>query len=266
MHPRGSPRRMEMVPAMELMDETLPPSLPVPTGGTSRPRALPLEVDGAPPERIGPYRVIERLGVGGMGVVYKCHDETLNRHVALKVLQQKFASDEHYRRRFHREARTIASLSHPAIAHVYGIGESPSAAGPVIYIIMELVDGPSAETVIQREGALPLERAALLVRDTALGLEAAFAKGIVHRDVKPSNLLVTGGGSVKIVDFGLAKEIGSENSMTAEGIVLGTPHFISPEQGRGRPVDHRSDIYSLGATLYNLVTGHPPFDGASQVS
>ena len=257
---------MEIVPAMSLTDETLPPSMPVPTGGTSRPRALPLEVDGTPPERIGPYRVIERLGVGGMGVVYKCHDETLNRHVALKVLQQKFASDEHYRRRFHREARTIASLSHPAIAHVYGIGESPSAAGPVIYIIMELVDGPSAETVIQREGALSLERAAALVRDTALGLEAAFAKGIVHRDVKPSNLLVTGGGSVKIVDFGLAKEIGSENSMTAEGIVLGTPHFISPEQGRGRPVDHRSDIYSLGATFYNLLTGRPPFDGTSQVS
>jgi len=262
---RAAGRSQEVILNQALPDETLPPSLPVPTGG-ARPRAQPLEVDGTPPDRIGPYRVIERLGVGGMGVVYKCHDETLNRHVALKVLQQKFASDEHYRQRFHREARTIASLSHPAIAHVYGIGESPSPSGPVIYIIMELVDGPSAETLIQREGALPLDRAVALVRDTALGLEAAFAKGIVHRDVKPSNLLVTGGGgSVKIVDFGLAKEIGS-NSMTAEGIVLGTPHFISPEQGRGRPVDHRSDIYSLGATLYNLVTGRPPFDGASQVS
>src|SRR5688572_16949328 len=230
MHPRGSPRRMEMVPAMELMDETLPPSLPVPTGGTSRPRALPLEVDGAPPERIGPYRVIERLGVGGMGVVYKCHDETLNRHVALKVLQQKFASDEHYRRRFHREARTIASLSHPAIAHVYGIGEVESVSGPVVYILMELVAGPSVETLLQRDGALPVARALDLVRDTARGLDAAFAKGIVHRDIKPSNLLVTPSGGVKIVDFGLAKEVGGENSMTAEGIVLGTPHYISPEQ------------------------------------
>jgi hypothetical protein len=122
------------------------------------------------------------------------------------------------------------------------------------------------EALLQREGAIPLDRAVRLVRDTALGLQAALAKGIVHRDVKPSNLLVSGTGSVKIVDFGLAKELGGKNSMTAEGIVLGTPHYISPEQGRGRAVDHRSDIYSLGATFYNLVTGKPPFEGTSQVS
>jgi serine/threonine protein kinase len=254
------------------MDDTLPPKKPVPVPGTTRSlrtlssgRAAALQGSEAP-EAIGPYSVVERLGIGGMGVVFKCRDATLDRFVAIKVLQEKYAADDHYRQRFLREARTIASLSHPSIAHVYGIGEEGNSVEHLIYIVMELVDGPSVEALLQRDGSIPIDRSVRLVRDTALGLQAAFAKGIVHRDIKPSNLLVNATGDVKIVDFGLAKEVGGKNSMTAEGIVLGTPHYISPEQGRGRAVDHRSDIYSLGATFYNLVTGKPPFEGTSQVS
>jgi serine/threonine protein kinase len=264
------------------MDETLPPKIPLPSPGILSPargraEAETAEIDAEALNLIGSYRVVKKLGIGGMGVVYKCEDEVLKRFVAIKVLRQKYAGDEHYRRRFHREAQTIASLSHPSVAHVYGMGEveRPGAppgrlAGeplvPLIYIVMEYVDGPSVESLLQIEGRLSLERAASMVRDTALGLKEALSKGIVHRDVKPSNLLVTASGAIKIVDFGLAKELGGQNSMTDEGMVVGTPHYISPEQGRGRPVDHRSDIYSLGATFYHMATGRPPFEGTSQVS
>jgi tRNA A-37 threonylcarbamoyl transferase component Bud32 len=255
---------------MGLNDETLPPQNPFPGSSTAKgsTRGAPSPADGAE-ERLttlGPYRVVEKLGSGGMGVVYKCDEPALRRFVAIKVLRGKFSNDEGYRRRFVREAQTIASLSHPAIAHVYGIGEVDERTGKLLYIVMEHVDGESIEHILERDDKVPVERALSLVRQTALGLRAAHAKGIVHRDVKPSNLLVDSQGSVKIVDFGLAKDLGNANSITDEGIVMGTPHYISPEQGRGWVVDHRSDIYSLGATFYHMVTGHPPFEGSSQVS
>jgi len=252
-------------------DETLPPSKPFPSSSTGSGGGI--SVGAKTPEpgeealtSIGPYEVVEKLGSGGMGVVYKCHDASLRRFVAVKVLRKKFSGDKSYQRRFRREAQTIASLSHSCVAHVYGIGEVGTEADPLLYIVMEHVDGPSVERLLAQETKLPVDRALSIVRDTALGLKAAHAKGIVHRDIKPSNLLVTGDGTVKIVDFGLAKELTSPNSFTDEGVVMGTPHYISPEQGRGRGVDHRSDIYSLGATFYHLVTGKPPFEGSSQVS
>ncbi|MBI4604641.1 MAG: serine/threonine protein kinase [Planctomycetes bacterium] len=218
------------------------------------------------PAAIGPYRVVERIGSGGMGVVYRCEDPALKRFCAVKVLRSKFSGDPHYEERFRREAQTIASLSHPAVAHVYGIGETFEDGERLLYIVMEHVDGPSIERMLEAEKRLPAPRALALARETALGLKAAQAKGIVHRDIKPSNLLVSSSGALKIVDFGLAKELSGKNSLTDEGIVLGTPHYLSPEQGRGKPVDHRSDIYSLGATLYHMLTGRPPFEGTSQVS
>ena len=253
------------------MDDTLPPRnlfpSPAVTPGSPVPSSMETaEFDSITTGSIGAYSIVERLGVGGMGVVYKCRDEPLHRFVAIKILRRKYAGDEHYRRRFQREAQTIASLSHPSVAHVYGIGELERPEGPLTYIVMEYVEGPSLEALLHKEGRIPLPKAAALLRQTALGLREAFWKGIVHRDIKPSNIIVTASGGVKIVDFGLAKELKGQNSMTDEGIVLGTPHYISPEQGQGRPVDHRSDVYSLGSTFYHMLTGRPPFEGNSQVS
>lgn len=252
-------------------DETLPPQKLF--AGTALERSTPPQGDRAsgPAEdddllEIGGFSVLEKLGSGGMGVVYKCADIALRRFVAIKVLRRKYSRDENYQRRFRREAQTIASLSHASIAHVYGIGEVETTSGPLLYIVMEHVDGPSLERELASRGRLPPARVLELLRQSAAGLKSASLKGIVHRDIKPSNLLLTAAGELKIVDFGLAKELGTDASITDEGIVLGTPHYISPEQGRGQPVDHRSDMYSLGATAYHLVTGRPPFEGGSQVS
>ncbi len=228
-----------------------------------------IEDGGRLPERIGPYRVVRQLGTGSMGIVYHCRDDDLARDVAVKVLRPQYSDEESYRTRFRREARAVASLSHPAVVQIYGIQETAATAGapPTTYIVMELVDGLSADEILDESGPLDVDRAIAWIRDAAAGLREAAAKNLIHRDVKPSNLLVTPDDHVKIVDFGLAKDIGgAENSLTQEGLVLGTPHYISPEQGRGRKVDHRSDIYSLGATMYHFLTGRPPFEGDSHVS
>ncbi len=256
---------------MSAIDETLPPQKPFPscTEEPHFPANVGRNLDDPGEEALstmGPYRVVEKLGSGGMGVVYKCDDPGLKRFVAVKVLRKKYSNDESYQRRFRREAQTIASLSHASVAHIYGIGEVGTSTGSFLYIVMEYLDGPSIEKLLAIEKKLPIKLATELARDTALGLKAAFAKGIVHRDIKPSNLLVSPSSGLKIVDFGLAKELRGENSLTDDGIVMGTPHYISPEQGRGHPVDHRSDIYSLGATLYHMLTGQPPFEGPNQVS
>ncbi len=250
------------------MDETLPPKKPVWAGSTARAgvwsagESPPDEI----PEWIGQYQVVKKIGSGSMGNVYQCHDQTLGRQVAVKVLKPQFAVDEHYRRRFRREAQAVASLSHPCVVQVYSIHEEVSNPQDSAFIVMEFVDGRSADEFLAENGPVPVELAAAWVRDAASGLREAAAKAIIHRDVKPSNILVTPAGRAKIVDFGLAKELGAKNSLTQEGIVLGTPHYISPEQGRGRTLDHRADIYSLGATFYHLITGRPPFDGDSQIS
>lgn len=246
------------------MDETLPPSKPN-YAGAPEPTS-PRQLADTTPTAIGPYRVVEKLGTGSMGIVYRCHDPKLRRDVAVKVLRKRYSDDEHYRQRFQREAKAIASLSHPCVVSIHSIGEEITDSQHITYIVMELVEGHSADTLLHVEGAIPLARAACWVRDAATGLRAAAAKDLIHRDVKPSNLLLTDTGEVKIVDFGLAKDLTADNTLTEDGIVLGTPHYISPEQGRGQRVDHRSDIYSLGATFYHLITGHPPFERDSQVS
>ncbi|MCH2372865.1 MAG: serine/threonine protein kinase, partial [Planctomycetes bacterium] len=246
------------------MDETLPPSKPL-WKATTEPPAPPSGQQDQLPKRIGPYEVVHRMGAGSMGIVYRCHDPALNREVAVKVLRHRYAGDEHYQRRFRGEAKAAASLSHNCVVSIHGIHEQTSNEDQT-YIIMELVDGESVDALLERDGVAPIADAIRWVRDAASGLREAASKGLIHRDVKPSNLLLTKEGDVKIVDFGLAKNVRNENSLTEEGIVLGTPHYISPEQGRGKPVDHRSDIYSLGATFYHLVTGRPPFEGDSQVS
>ncbi len=249
------------------MDETLPPKKPVWTAAATTHASGRAAGDcaAAAPEWIGQYHVVKKIGSGSMGDVYRCHDQALGREVAVKVLKAQYAVDEHYRRRFRREARAVASLSHPCVVQIFGIHEN---AGPQdsAYIVMEFVDGCSADDFLAENGPVAIDLAARWVRDAASGLREAAAKDIIHRDVKPSNILVTPAGNAKIVDFGLAKELGAKNSLTQEGIVLGTPHYISPEQGRGRPLDHRADIYSLGATFYHLLTGRPPFEGDSQIA
>ena len=233
---------------------------------------------------LGPYRVDLKIGEGGMGVVYKAFDTALDRFVAIKVLKEKLLQNERYLVRLKREARAIASVSHPNVIQIFAFedgatstnGESGlssetdrnqlfNTAG-VPYIVMEFVDGESVEVRLKHGERYGIDEALELLLDAARGLQAALERGIVHRDVKPSNLLISTGGTLKIVDFGLSKDLDADASITDDGIVLGTPHYISPEQGQGHKVDHHSDIYSLGATFYHMITGRPVFDGDSHAS
>lgn len=213
--------------------------------------------------RVGVYAVQTVIGQGGMGVVYEAHDSDLERNVALKVLSRELCRNPRFIDRFRREARAAARLNHPNITHVYSIGEEAGNH----YFVMELVRGTNLADLVAKEGPLPIRKAVDITRQTAQGLRAAAQSQIIHRDVKPSNLLVTSDGEVKITDFGLAKAImGSAVELTTTGVVMGTPVYMSPEQGRGKDVDARSDIYSLGATLYFLLIGKPPFEGDSPIA
>jgi hypothetical protein len=194
-----------------------------------------------------------------MGVVYEGWDARLNRRVAIKTLWPALAPREEARERFLREARAAAAVSHPNVTQVYDIGSE----GGQVYFAMELMDGESLQQILEREGRLPEKRAVDVIRQAARGLQAAEERGIVHRDIKPSNLVYTADGTLKVTDFGLAKQLLTEKDLTLDGQTLGTPKYLSPEQASGAAVDARSDIYSLGATLYEMLTGRPPFDGAS---
>ena len=206
---------------------------------------------------VGPYRIEELLGTGGMGSVYRAYDERLDRRVALKQIRTAEAADRRTRKRFLREARAAAKLGHPAIVQVYDLLES----GGQDWIVMELVEGETLAGLLAA-GALDLGRLLSLGLDLASGLEAAHAQGIVHRDLKARNVLVTVDHRAKILDFGLAKRLpsdGDDSAITIEGHLLGTPAAMSPEQARGRQLDHRSDLFSLGSLLYEMMTGRSPF-------
>ena len=260
------------------MDETLPPQRPVGRKGEEPANAAPPGADtsfeetqemrlpeipvGSEELRLGTYLIEAKIGEGGMGKVYRCFDPTLKRRVAIKVLHDKYVRDERYKARFLREAQTVAGLSHPAVAQVYSIDTSDGS----LSIVMEHVSGKSLEELLEDEGNFPIRDGIELIRQATEGLRAALARGVIHRDVKPSNILVDEHNRVKIVDFGLAKELDTKSSLTDDGIVMGTPQYISPEQGRGLQVDQRSDIYSLGATFYHLITGRPPFEDRSQLA
>jgi len=251
------------------LNETLPPHRPLAESSRGRPPSSSVAPDGETKEvaldafpKLGAYRIEAKVSEGGMGKVYRSFDPTLERRVAVKVLHDKFGRDPHYRERFLREARTIASLNHPRVAQIYGIETIDES----LAIVMEYVDGSSLDMVVAERGKVPIGEVARWIRQAADGLRAAALQGIVHRDIKPSNLLLDRHGNVKIVDFGLAKDLGSCGTITDEGIVLGTPQYLSPEQGRGKSVDTRSDIYSLGATFFHLLTGRPPFDKHSQIA
>jgi predicted Ser/Thr protein kinase len=214
------------------------------------------------PERLGPYRVEERIGAGGMGVVYRALDEALQRHVALKTLLPALAADPEFVARFKREAQSAAALNHPNITQIYTIGQE----GPIPFFAMELIRGRSLEAIVKEKGAIPAAEATGYVLQAAKGLRHAAQKKLIHRDIKPSNLMLAEDGVLKITDFGLAKAARSETRLTATGDVLGSPGYISPEQASGAALDARSDIYSLGATFFHLVTGRLPFEAPTPVA
>ncbi len=216
--------------------------------------------------RLGAYQIVSPLGAGGMGEVYRAHDARLGRDVAIKVLPAGFAEDGQRLRRFEQEARALAALSHPNILAVYDVGHYEGAP----YLVMELLEG---ETLRERlaSGALPLGRAVELTLQIAYGLAAAHAKGLVHRDLKPANLSITKDGHLKILDFGLAKQATppgdlsqlptrDERSLTSEGLALGTPGYMSPEQVEGKPGDTRSDLFAVGVVLYEMLSGRRAFE------
>ncbi len=211
---------------------------------------------------LGPYRIHKNIGRGGMGHVFLAEHEETKQRVALKVLSPDLATHPDFVARFHREARLLAGLDDDCVARVFFSG----AAEGVPFFAMEFVEGRNLEEVLRDEGRLPPSRAFDLMVATARGLAAAAKRGLIHRDVKPTNLLLDGQGRLKLVDFGLARTVDSESRLTVTGAVIGTPYYLSPEQGLGKPVDMRSDIYSLGATFYHLLCGSVPFEAESPVA
>jgi serine/threonine protein kinase len=201
------------------------------------------------------YRLIERVGVGGMGTVWEAEDELLQRRVAVKILSDGLAGDEQVLGRFEREAKAVARLSGPHIAAVYDFGRDRADAP---YIVMELVEGETLAARLQREGPLPAPEAARIAADVADALEEAHREGIVHRDVKPSNIMLTRQGEVRVMDFGIAAAAWAESNTTT-GAVFGTAAYLSPEQAAGERATPSSDVYALGAVLYEMLAGTPPF-------
>ena len=206
------------------------------------------------------YELLEVIGTGGMAVVYKALCHRLNRLVAVKILKDEYSSDDEFRRRFRAEGEAVAMLSHPNIVQVFDV----SSADNVFYIVMELIDGISLKQYMQSKGVLNWKETLHFASQIAKGLEHAHSRGIVHRDIKPHNVMVLKNGSVKVMDFGIAQVMNKSSTLTKEA--LGSVHYISPEQAKGSYTDNRSDIYSLGVVMYEMMTGRPPYDGESPVA
>jgi len=208
------------------------------------------------------YELLERIGSGGMGTVWRARDTLLERDVAVKLLHEGLASDAAFAERFRREARAAARLGHPNIAAVYDTGEHDG----VPFIVMELVDGESLHARIKRDGPLTVKDTVRVVRPVLAALNHAHSKGLVHRDMKPGNVLIARSGDVKVVDFGIAKGVGEGTSVTRTGSLMGTAAYLSPEQVEGKQATPSSDLYSLGCLMFSALTGAPPYDGDSAVA
>ncbi|WP_243738414.1 serine/threonine-protein kinase, partial [Cellulomonas shaoxiangyii] len=208
----------------------------------------------------GRYRLLRRIAVGGMGEVWEANDDALQRPVAVKVLRAEFAGDAGFLERFRTEARNSAALSHPNIAALFDYGEQDGSA----YLVMELVVGEPLSDLLEREPVLDLRRLLPVLAQTARGLHAAHQAGVVHRDVKPGNILLARSGKVKITDFGVSLAA-DQKTMTATGMVMGTAQYLSPEQAVGRPATPLSDLYSLGVVAYEALAGKRPFTGPTAV-
>ena len=206
------------------------------------------------------YEILELIGTGGMAVVYKARCHRLNRLVAVKILKDDFSREEEFRRRFHAEGEAVASLSHPNIVQVYDVSSSENAN----FIVMELIDGITLKQYMAKKGTLNWKETLHFAMQIAKALEHAHGRGIVHRDIKPHNVMVLKNGSVKVTDFGIARVMSKSNTLTKEA--LGSVHYISPEQAKGGWVDNRSDLYSLSVVMYEMMTGRPPYDGESPVA
>ena len=207
---------------------------------------------------IGNYRIVEKVGEGGMGTVYRAVDLMLEREVAIKAIRPELSREPEIVERFRAEAKMLARLSHPAIATIYSF----FVEGEDLFLAMEFVRGRSLSHLLQSAGPLPWERAVPLLAGALDGIDQAHRVGIVHRDLKSDNLMVSESGTVKVMDFGIARLIGSSR-LTRTGLLVGTLHYMAPEQIRGEEVDRRTDVYALGAVLYEMLTGRVPFQGAS---
>ena len=208
------------------------------------------------------YRLVAHLARGGMADVYDAEDLLLNRHVAIKILHANFAADQAFVTRFRREAQAAANLSHPNIVSIFDWGQDEDT----YYMVMELIEGRTLREIMKSEGALLPRRAAEISAEAAAALEVAHQAGVFHRDVKPGNIMITGNGGVKVTDFGIARALDDSEELTKTGAVIGTATYFSPEQAQGLPADGRSDIYSLGVVLYEMLAGRPPFTGESPVA
>ena len=208
------------------------------------------------PAAIGAYRVVDRIGKGAMGVVYSAHDDRGNRPVAVKVMMTDLEGDSETRERFYREAKIAGRLQHRNLITVYDMGEEEGR----LYMVMELLEGQTLGDFLKRPDPLPLEQSVDLMMQMCEGLAVAHVHGIVHRDIKPGNLFIKKDGTLKILDFGVARL--ADSNMTASGFIVGTPDFMSPEQARGRDIDQRSDIFSTGAVFYYMLSGRKPFTAA----
>ena len=208
----------------------------------------------------GRYEILEVIGHGGMAVVYKARCHRLNRLVAIKILKDELTQDEEFRRRFHAESQAVAALSHPNIVSVYDVSTSDDAD----YIVMELIDGITLKQYMEKKGVLNWKETLHFAIQIAKALDHAHSRGIVHRDIKPHNVMVLKNGSVKVADFGIAQVMSKSNTLTKEA--LGSVHYISPEQAKGGRVDSRSDLYSLGVVMYEMMTGRAPYDGETPVA
>ncbi len=207
------------------------------------------------------YELQEIIGVGGTAVVYKAKCHRLNRYVAVKILKEEFASDEEFRRKFHDEAQAVAMLSHPNIVNIYDVSRS----GNVDYIVMELIDGITLKEYLSRRGQLSPKEVTVFATQIARALEHAHDHNIIHRDIKPQNIMLLRDGTVKVADFGIA-HFASNESTYSKGEAIGSVHYVSPEQAKGSYVDNRTDLYSLGVVMYEMITGRLPFEGDSPVS
>lgn len=210
----------------------------------------------------GRYELIEKIGEGGMAIVYKAKCRLLNRYVAIKILRPEFTKDEQFVENFRRESQAAAGLSHPNIVSVYDVGQE----GNIHFIVMELVEGKTLSKLIEEKGRLDYKEAINITRQVASALSLAHKNQIVHRDIKPHNILITNTGVAKLADFGIAKAVSASTIIGGNNKVMGSVHYFSPEQARGAYVDERSDIYSLGIVLYEMLTGKVPFDGDNPIS
>lgn len=213
------------------------------------------------------YELGDTLGYGGMSEVHHGHDVRLGREVAVKILRADLARDTIFQERFRREAQNSAALNHPAIVAVYDTGETQTEYGPLPYIVMEYVEGRTLRDIVKTEGPMDQKRAMEVMADVCAALDFSHRHGIVHRDVKPANVMISKTGAVKVMDFGIARAIhDGQSAMTQTAAVIGTAQYLSPEQARGEQVDARSDVYAAGCVLYELIAGEPPFTGDSPVA